>query len=501
MRLRFVNLMSILALACAGAVINLGQIAPQAMKLVRGRVVIEGAMPVQPVPKPAPLPARAAADTLPALLSDAEFWRMVTDFSEPDGSYPFENFVSNERNQQAIIPALKQATRLGEVYIGVAPEQNFTYAAALQAKMAFVVDIRRQNMLEHLLYKALFELSLNRVEFVSRLFSRKLPAGLDDKSTASALLAAVTAAKADADLHIETLNAIKSSFQRHGYRLWSEDLLKIEYIYQVFYRGGPGITYEFASANSPPTGPSFTQIMNMSDDTGHNWSFLASEDTFKYVREMQAKNLIVPLVGNFAGPTAIRSIARYLKEHNANVSAFYASNVESYLSEKEIRDFYGNLLALPVDATTTMIRYVDLNHTPAIPWWNSSLSYLQAVSPMNDLVKLAAAGTLPAYHDVIRLIPQPAASANATPRFVLPLSLGPGRPFLTLAITPQAEGAFQVAVPIGTAQVGAPTGLPPSYSIKSITYGATDLMKDSMNVAVSDNNELVITLAIVPAAR
>jgi hypothetical protein len=36
-----------------------------------------------------------------------------------------------------------------------------------------VLDIRRQNMLEHLTYKALFEMSTDRADFLSRLFSRQ----------------------------------------------------------------------------------------------------------------------------------------------------------------------------------------------------------------------------------------------------------------------------------------------------------------------------------------
>ena len=251
----------------------------QTARLLRGRVILDGAA-ARPAPSsPAPA-ARATRDTLLAQLSDAEFWRMISEFSEPGGSYPYENFVSNERRQQIVIPALKQATRAGEVYVGVAPEQNFMYAAALQAKMAFVLDIRRQNMLEHLLYKALFELSPNRADFVSRLFSRKRPAGLDEKTTANALFAAYENVKNDADFYLQNIEAIKGVFKRHGFTLDSEDLLKIEYVYQVFYRGGPAINYEFASASPATNSLSYTQIMTLSDAAGRNWSYLATEASF-----------------------------------------------------------------------------------------------------------------------------------------------------------------------------------------------------------------------------
>lgn len=114
---------------------------------------------------------------LPSEISDKDFWRMIVELSEPEGSYPYENFVSNELQVQDVIPALKVTTKPGGVYIGVGPEQNFTYAAVLQSKLAFVIDIRRQIMLELLMYKALFELSPDRADFVGRLFSRVRPAG------------------------------------------------------------------------------------------------------------------------------------------------------------------------------------------------------------------------------------------------------------------------------------------------------------------------------------
>src|SRR3989441_11905103 len=129
-----------------------------------------------------------ASDTLPAGLTDREFWQMVVDFSEPDGYFRSDNFLSNETGYQSVIPVLHRMLRPGGVYLGVGPEQNFTYVAALQPKMAFIVDIRRQNMIEHLIYKALMEMSHDRGEFLSRLFSRPRPAVLNSDSSAEALV-------------------------------------------------------------------------------------------------------------------------------------------------------------------------------------------------------------------------------------------------------------------------------------------------------------------------
>src|SRR5262245_53334947 len=80
---------------------------------------------------------------LPARLTDAEFWRIFTEFSEPGGNYPYENFITNEETIQDIMPVLTRVTKPGGVYLGVGPEENFTYIAGIKPKMAFVFDIRR----------------------------------------------------------------------------------------------------------------------------------------------------------------------------------------------------------------------------------------------------------------------------------------------------------------------------------------------------------------------
>src|SRR6185369_12158343 len=105
---------------------------------------------------------------------------LSTDFSEPSGDYPWDNWISNEDTVQQVIPILKQIVNPGGAYIGVGPEQNFTYISSLRPKVAFIVDIRRQNLLELFMYRALFELAADRADFVALLFSRTRPSGLND---------------------------------------------------------------------------------------------------------------------------------------------------------------------------------------------------------------------------------------------------------------------------------------------------------------------------------
>ena len=308
-----------------------------------------------------PAPSFFAADSLPAQLSDAEFWEMVEGFSEPDGPFPYENFVSNEISYQSVIPELKRTIRPGGVFLGVAPEQNFTYVAALQPKIAFIIDIRRQNMLEHLMYKALFELSQTRAEFLSNLFSRPRRPDFADSLGLEGMFNALEKIRPSRDMFKQTLQAIQNATKRHGFRLSPKDLERIEYIFNAFYNGGPKMDYKFASATPSQNVPSFVSLMLADDGTGTNWSFLATKTAYDRVRDMQSRNVIVPIVGDFAGPKALHAIATYVKDHGAAVSVFYISNVEYYIEPEPERwqSYRRNLAALPVDSNSIFIRWIS----------------------------------------------------------------------------------------------------------------------------------------------
>src|SRR5262245_55563894 len=102
-------------------------------------VALAGVLAFRPAP-------RVETENLPSRLDDQEFWHLVTDFSEPNGYFRSDNFLSKELAYQRVIPALTSAVPPNGVYLGVGPEQNFTYIVALQPKLAFIVDIRRGNL-------------------------------------------------------------------------------------------------------------------------------------------------------------------------------------------------------------------------------------------------------------------------------------------------------------------------------------------------------------------
>src|SRR3954451_3361013 len=81
---------------------------------------------------------------------------LVEQLSEEGGEFDTDNLISNERSYLEVMPALKAAGVSGGAYIGVGPDQNFSYIAQLRPSIAFIIDIRRDNLLLHLLFKSLF---------------------------------------------------------------------------------------------------------------------------------------------------------------------------------------------------------------------------------------------------------------------------------------------------------------------------------------------------------
>jgi len=144
--------------------------------------------------------------------------------------------------------------------------------------------------------------------------------------------------------------------------------------------------------------------MQMTDEEGVNRSYMGSEENFRLLQDFEKKNLIVPVVGDFAGPKAIRSVASYLKAHDAFVSAFYVSNVEQYLFQgsDDWSKFYKNVEALPVDASAAFIRSVfngvAVNYQPS-----GTLRSVSLLSSISDLVKAFTAGDVRTYSDVINM--------------------------------------------------------------------------------------------------
>ena len=308
----------------------------------------------------AALATTCSRSTLSPSLGDREYWTLVTSLSEPPGRFDVsENLVSNE---PLFVENVRRLRAAGGVYIGVGPEQNFSYIARLRPAMAFVVDIRRENLNLHLLYKALFELAPDRAEFVSRLFSRPRPAGLNTGSSVDDIFSRYDGVMPSRTLHEQTRSAVRERLiATHGFELTDADLESIDRAFTAFYTDGPAIDFWRGRPKDPEAvRPSYRQLMTARDVTGSSRSYLASEDQYAFVRGLQTRNLIVPVVGDFGGPSALRRVGEYVRSHRARVSAFYASNVAVYLTNEQTRTFCATLATLPADARAKVVDREDV---------------------------------------------------------------------------------------------------------------------------------------------
>jgi hypothetical protein len=297
----------------------------------------------------APVPGAVAPGLeLPLRLTDRDFWRLSMEWSEPNGYFRSENLTSNELLFQHVLTDLVARTRPGDVYLGVGPEQNYTYIAAVKPSMAVIFDIRRGNLHVQLMYKALFELAADRVDFVSLLFAKPRPSGLGPKSTVVNIFSAYARSPRNEALYTQTLKAIKNHLTKiHALPLSAEDLDGIEYVYHAFFWSG------FAVRPSP----TYADLMLATDEAGAYKSYLASEERFAVMKNLESKNLVIPVVGDFGGPKSIRAVGAYLKAHGATVSTFYLSNVEQYLEQdRKWSLFCRNVASLPLDRSSTFIR-------------------------------------------------------------------------------------------------------------------------------------------------
>lgn len=357
-----------------------------------------------------------SAEELSTRLTDEAFWKLVTDFSEPSGRFPSDNFASNELAIQRVLPELAAGRKAGGAYLGVGPEQNFTYIVALKPKIAFIIDIRRQNLVEHLMYKAMIEMSSDRADFLSKLFSRPRPENIGKTSSVAELFDAYRDILPDQMLFQDNVGNVELHLVKdHGFTLTAEDQNVLTYIMRAFAAGGPNLGYSGPMPGPPGVPrilPTYEELMVDTDDEGRQQSFLATEEQFQTLQEFEKNNLIIPIVGDFAGPGAFRSVGDYLRKHGAVVSALYTSNVEQYLfMTEDWKAFYKNVAALPLDSKSVFIRPLintgDIRVGPgpysASPQFRTGFHFDTALFPIQPLIKAFNANMIETYYDVIAI--------------------------------------------------------------------------------------------------
>ena len=300
------------------------------------------------------------APSLPDKLTTAEFARLMMEMSEPGGDFLSDNLISNETAYVPVLSKLKELNATGGAYIGVGPEQNFTYIAKIRPRIAFILDIRHLAAMHHLLYKALFHLSPDRPQFMARLLSRPLVKDKPMAATAAVqeLLDYFARAKVDEALYAATLAEVRKTIEKDFQIKLSEmDGKELEHVLHSFKADGMEIAFRFGGGWR--YFPTLREIVAQTDANGKSGHFLGSAEDYDFVRQLQMKNLIIPITGDFGGKKALATIGDYLRKNGVTVTAFYLSNVEQYLfGDYTFGAFVANVKKLPINEQSLFIRSV-----------------------------------------------------------------------------------------------------------------------------------------------
>jgi hypothetical protein len=316
-----------------------------ALSLVACRREVEGTHDAAaPAPSAAPI-VDAARST--ALVRDEEVGPLIARLSENPGDFPSDNYVTNETSLLHVAPVLRDPRLKGRAYVGVGPDQNFTYLALLEPAVAYIVDIRRGNMLELMMFRGCFEASKTRAEFLSALLARRPNAG--------ELLESFQRAEPVRALRDEGVARTLALLDRlHVVRVKGDEDA-VARIHDAFFTRGLDLAYTMK--NSGRKYPTLAENFAARDPSGAPATFLASDESYARVRRLVLDNRVLPVVGDFGGKHALKSVADDMRARGLLLAAFYTSNVEQYLFESHT---YGNFVesvaAMPRDDASLLVR-------------------------------------------------------------------------------------------------------------------------------------------------
>ena len=325
------------------------------------------------------IPERLMDVAFPA--RDQSLARVVADLSEAESGRPADNLVTNEDSFARVADRLDRLDP-GGVYLGVGPDQNFTYIAHARPLLAFVLDFRRRNALLHFVHKALFALARDRVAYLGRLLARR-PAGLPPNPSADDLVAAFEGTEMDRARLDSTIVEAAGYLRPLGVVAASE-WLEIATIQAKL--AGHGLNARFLALPMYPTAGRLLRSRNRLGQPAH---FLARENWYQSVRDAQIGDRVIPLVGDFAGPTALSRLSDWLRHRSLTVSAFYASDVEFFLLRSgRFAAYVDNLAKLPWSEDAVLIRTStrEIPHPERQPG-DSSTTVLRPVAPFLDSAK------------------------------------------------------------------------------------------------------------------
>ena len=278
------------------------------------------------------------------------FGRLVGQLSESGGYFDTDNLISNESSYLHVIGSIRALGERGGAYLGVGPDQNFSYIVAGRPSIAFIVDLRRDNLLLHLLFKSVFETARNRLDFLCLLLGRQPPGDLAawTNRPLTELLEYVDKTPADSGRHSRTDAGLIERIKGYGLPVTAVDSSTIKKFHDEFMRNGSALRFTTYGRGPRSYYPTIRQLYLEKDLAGREASFLAREEDFRFLQGLERQGRVIPVVGDFGGATAFRRIGKFLADRHESVTLFYASNVEFYIFRQQaFRRYAANVRSLP----------------------------------------------------------------------------------------------------------------------------------------------------------
>ena len=323
--------------------------------------------------------------------------------SEQAGYFDSDNLISNETSYLHALDDLRAMNVRGGAYIGVGPDQSFSYIAEVKPAIAFMIDIRRDAMLQHQIFRSLFLQSRNRMEFLAGLIGARVNGDLAEWTgkPIEEIVAVLDTAKRLPEELVRVSDWVMKDAQETGIELAPADLSTIRRFHLEFFQSGLDIRYTSRGRPTRLTYPTLRQLILETDRAGSRTSYLATEERFRVVQDLQKQNRVVYVTGDLAGPSALRAVGNFVRQQGLQVSVFYTSNVEQYLFQYGSFDnFAANTLTLPFAPNGVIIRSFfnrGRMHATAVPGYMS----VQLVQPFGAFAAKMAAGGYPSYFELV----------------------------------------------------------------------------------------------------
>lgn len=351
----------------------------------------------------------ASAQAAPAIKkASSEFATTIARLSEPGGYFDTDNLISNESSYLHPLSRLRELGVSGGGYIGVGPDQNFTYIAAIRPRVAYILDLRRDNLLQHLMFKALFERSRNRMDYLCRWLGRVPPADLAswEQRSIAEITAWIGKQAANAKFAQAEQAAILGAVRQTGVPLSEQDAGTIRRFHDTFVAGGLDLQFTSFNRGPRPYYPTLGQLILEKDLAGKQASYLAREEDWRFVKSLETEDRIIPVIGNLAGTYALNAIGRDLEKRGEKVSAVYTSNVEQYIwRDGSFPRFAETVSALPRDRRSVIIRsYFGAGSGGQVhPLARDGYYSTQLVQTVSDFVERQKNGGWTSYWELVTL--------------------------------------------------------------------------------------------------